>query len=107
MPEKLKKLFKDHFKEEVTDLTPLAAHGSNREYFRITNSNRSIIGSKNQDRLENEAFISFSKHFKSKGLAVPEIFAEKLDDNIYLQQDLGNETLFDYLLRVRKGKKDF
>jgi len=107
MPEKLKKLFKDHFKEEVTDLTPLAAHGSNREYFRITNSNRSIIGSKNQDRLENEAFISFSKHFKSKGLAVPEIFAEKLDDNIYLQQDLGNETLFDYLLRVRKGKKEF
>lgn len=107
MPEKLKKLFKAHFKEEVTDLTPLAAHGSNREYFRITNSNRSIIGSRNQDRLENEAFVSFSKHFKSKGLAVPEIFAENLDQNIYLQQDLGNETLFDYLLRVRKGKKEF
>ena len=107
MPENLKKLFKTHFKEDVKDLIPLPAHGSNREYFRLTNDNRSVIGAKNEDRLENDAFVSFSKHFHSKGFSVPEIYAEDLDQNIYLQQDLGDVTLFDYLLKTREGQKEF
>ncbi len=107
MPEKLKQLFETHFGEKVEDLSPLPAHGSNREYFRITNGKRSVIGAKNQDRLENDAFISFSKHFHSKGLTVPEIYAEDLSSDIYLQEDLGDVTLFDYLLKVREGQKDF
>jgi len=107
MSEDLKQLFEDHFKEKVQDLSPLAAHGSNREYFRLTSANRTVIGAKNHDRLENEAFVSFSKHFHSKGLAVPEIYAENLDRGIYLEQDLGDETLFDRLLSLRVGKKDF
>ncbi|MEA3286311.1 MAG: RNase adapter RapZ [Candidatus Marinimicrobia bacterium] len=107
MPENLKKLFEDHFKETPTEIKPLAAHGSNREYFRITSASRSVIGAKNMDRLENEAFIAFSNHFHAKDLAVPVIYAEDLDRHIYLQQDLGDVTLFDYLLKVRQGKPDF
>ncbi len=107
MSENLKKIFEDHFNETVTDIKPLAAHGSNREYFRITSDSRSVIGAKNEDRLENEAFIAFSRHFKAKNLAVPEIYAEDLDQQIYLQQDLGNTTLFDYLLKVRDGQQAF
>ncbi|NQV16844.1 phosphotransferase [bacterium] len=107
MPENLKKLFEDHFKEKVQDLSPLAAHGSNREYFRLTSASRSVIGAKNQDRLENEAFVSFSRHFRAQGLAVPEVYAEDLDQHIYLEQDLGDLTLFDYLLDVRQGQADF
>ncbi len=107
MPENLKKLFEDHFREEVKKLSPLAAHGSNREYFRITSASRSVIGAKNQDRLENEAFIAFSRHFKSKGLSVPEIYSEDLDKQIYLQQDLGDVTLFDHLLKSRDESKGF
>ncbi len=107
MPEKLKQLFETHFNEKVEDLSPLPAHGSNREYFRISNSDRSVIGAKNEDKLENDAFVSFSKHFHEKGLSVPEIYAEDLDKDIYLQQDLGDVTLFDYLLKVREGRKDF
>lgn len=107
MPEKLKKLFKKTFNEEIKTFNPLAAHGSNREYFRITSNARSVIGAKNQDKLENEAFIEFSKHFFKKGLAVPEIYAEDRENNIYLEEDLGDETLFDYLLRVRQSKTEF
>ena len=107
MPENLRNLFTNHFKEDVNDISPLPAHGSNREYFRMSNAQRSVIGAKNQDRLENDAFVSFSKHFQSKNLAVPEIYAEDLDKDIYLQQDLGDTTLFDYLLKVREGRKDF
>ncbi|MCF7825714.1 MAG: phosphotransferase [Candidatus Marinimicrobia bacterium] len=107
MPDKLKTLFEKHFKEDVIDLSPLPAHGSNREYFRLSNDQRSVIGAKNMDRLENDAFISFSRHFRSKGLDVPEIYAEDLDHHIYLQQDLGDITLFDYLRKVREGRKGF
>ncbi len=107
MPEKLRKLFEDHFKEKVVDLNPLPAHGSNREYFRLSNDKRSVIGAKNRDRLENDAFVSFSRHFLAKDLDVPEIYAEDLDQDIYLQQDLGDITLFDYLLEAREGRKDF
>jgi len=107
MPENLKKLFMKTFQEDIKDFSPLAAHGSNREYFRITSDSHSIIGAKNQDKLENEAFISFSKHFHGKGLSVPEIYAEDQENNIYLEQDLGDETLFDYLLKLRKSQKEF
>jgi len=107
MSEDLKHLFEEHFNEKVQDISPLAAHGSSREYFRLTSANRSVIGAKNQDRLENEAFVSFSKHFHSKDLAVPEIYAENLDRGIYLEQDLGDVTLFDHLLSMRAGKKEF
>ena len=107
MSEDLKQLFEDHFKEKVQDISPLVAHGSNREYFRLTSANRSVIGARNQDRLENEAFISFSKHFHSNDLTVPEIYAENLDRGIYLEQDLGDMTLFDHLLSLREGKKEF
>ena len=106
MSEDLKQLFEDHFKEKVQDISPLVAHGSNREYFRLTSANRSVIGARNQDRLENEAFISFSKHFHSNDLTVPEIYAENLDRGIYLEQDLGDMTLFDHLLSLREGKKN-
>ena len=107
MPEQLKKLFQSHFNEPVNELKALAAHGSNRKYYRIKSAERSVIGAVNKDRLENEAFVSFSKHFFSKGMAVPEIYAENLDKDIYLEEDLGNTTLFDRLLELRKGSKDF
>ena len=107
MTDQLKQLFEQTFQETVTDITPLAAHGSNRKYYRITSGARSVIGAENADRLENDAFISFSKDFHAKGLAVPEIYAEDLDQGIYLEQDLGDETLFDYLLKVRQGQAEF
>lgn len=107
MPDKLRGLFEDHFKEAVDELKPLPAHGSNREYFRLTNGHRSVIGAKNMDRLENEAFVSFSRHFRAKELNVPEIYAEDLDHHVYLQEDLGDTTLFDHLLEVREGRSEF
>lgn len=79
----------------------LPKSGSNREYYRIYSENQTFIGSYNEDLKENIAFLEFSKHFKSKGLNVPEIFAQNLDKHIYLQEDLGNETLFSLLSKIR------
>jgi aminoglycoside/choline kinase family phosphotransferase len=89
-------------------IEPLPAHGSAREYYRIFDGSRTAIGAFNEDRAENVAFLTFSKHFYNKGLTVPEIYLEDLENNIYLEQDLGDITLFSYLSeeRERKGFSD-
>src|SRR5207245_1363828 len=56
-------------------------------------------------REENAAFLSFSKHFRTHGLPVPEIYAEDLDQGAYLEEDLGDTTLFEFLSKNRKNEE--
>ncbi|MFQ5604402.1 MAG: phosphotransferase [bacterium] len=107
MHPKLVKLFESHFGEKVIDLAPLKSHGSNRKLFRIRSSVRSVIGADNADRDENAAFLDFSRHFFRLGLPVPEIYAEDLDAGIYLEEDLGDDTLFDLLIESWKVPSRF
>jgi aminoglycoside/choline kinase family phosphotransferase len=83
-------------------IEPLPAHGSAREYYRILDGSRTAIGTYNEDRAENIAFLEFSRHFHHAGLAVPEIYSEDLDKNIYLEEDLGDITLFSFLTEERE-----
>ena len=99
--ELLNDLFDRWCGETVISINKLPASGSPREYYRIDGTGSTVIGVINLDREENEAFIEFSRHFHSKGLAVPEIYLVDLDNNAYLQEDLGDLTLFDYLIQVR------
>jgi aminoglycoside/choline kinase family phosphotransferase len=95
-------LFENQFNEKVETFEMLPPSGSYREYCRLINKNRSVIGSLNNDVKENTAFLSFSNHFKNNGLPVPEVFAVSSDLKKYLQQDLGNETLFEFLSKTRE-----
>jgi len=54
-------------------------------------------------REENVAFLEFSRHFRRHGLPVPEIYGEDLGQGAYLEEDLGDTTLFDLLARNRTG----
>jgi len=63
--------------------------------------NSIAIGVFNPDPKENHAFLSFSKTFSALGLPVPEIYAEDHQNRIYLLQDLGDQTLYSFLKRVR------
>jgi len=87
--------------EKVTSVNKLPASGSPREYYRIKGTESAAIGVINPDREENEVFIEFSRHFRSKGLSVPEIYLVDLENNAYLQEDLGDITLFDHLVSLR------
>ncbi|MBN1638754.1 MAG: phosphotransferase [Ignavibacteriales bacterium] len=98
----LKKIFEKWASEKVIKFIPLPPSGSYREYYRIKSKTKTVIGAFNPDRKENIAFLIFSKHFYKKKLNVPQIYAEDLDNDIYLQEDLGDETLFSYLTRVYK-----
>jgi aminoglycoside/choline kinase family phosphotransferase len=91
----LGKLYKDTFNNEVTSFESLYPHGSDRKIIRLKSSDKSsIVGIYNENIPENLAFLSFSKHFKSSGLNVPEIFSVSPDNTSYLMEDLGDITLF-------------
>ncbi|MDP2336834.1 MAG: RNase adapter RapZ [Bacteroidota bacterium] len=95
-------LFESHFKEEVTFFEQLPASGSYREYARMKGAGHQVIGAYNQDIKENEAFLEFSAHFRNKNIPAPHIYAVSGDLRTYLQEDLGNTTLFDFLTITRE-----
>ncbi|MFO7524355.1 MAG: RNase adapter RapZ [Ignavibacteriaceae bacterium] len=98
----LKNLFREYFKSEAIHYDPLPPSGSYREYYRLKNDEVTSIGVYNNDRKENEAFISFTNQFTSKNLNVPKLYIENLNSEVYLLEDLGDETLFSRIVGLRK-----
>lgn len=105
--DRLARLFRRTFGRAPARIAVLGADGSSRRYFRLADGGRTVIGTANDDRRENVAFLSLSRHFRRHGLPVPEIFAEDLEQGVYLQQDLGDETLFSRVAKVRKEEGAF
>ncbi|HEX8277331.1 MAG TPA: phosphotransferase, partial [Segetibacter sp.] len=75
----------------------LPQSGSDRIYFRIYAGEKTYIATFNINIRENETFIYFSHHFKNACLPMPEIYAVNEEKTIYIQQDLGTESLLDKL----------
>ncbi|MDQ2178532.1 phosphotransferase [Marinifilum sp. D714] len=98
------RLFEKWAQDKVIETELLPQSGSYREYIRIIGEKRTVLGAYNADLKENHAFISFSKHFLSKNLPVPEIYHQDDENGLYLLQDLGKTTLFDYILNLRVGE---
>jgi aminoglycoside/choline kinase family phosphotransferase len=101
----LEKLFERHFCLPPTKIEPLHGQlgGSGRNILRLSAEGQSAIGVLYDVREENVAFIEFSKHFRRHGLPVPEIYAQDLGHGAYLEEDLGNTTLFEFLAETRRG----
>ena len=103
----LARLFERHFGSTVLRTQPLQGQlgGSGRLIIRLASERSSAIGILYSIREENDAFIEFSRHFRRQGLPVPEIYAENLDHGAYLEEDLGDTTLFDFLSSNRDGDR--
>jgi aminoglycoside/choline kinase family phosphotransferase len=103
----LNRLFEEHFGSPVTRVQPLQGElgGSGRQIIRITGATNAAIGIVYGVREENAAFLEFSRHFRKHGLPVPEIYGEDLDHGVYLEEDLGNTTLYEFLSKNRSGEK--
>ncbi len=101
----LKKLFEQHFHAPPTLVRPLQGElgGSGRKIIRLSNESASAIGVLYDVREENVAFLEFSRHFRRHGLPVPEIYGDAVEQGAYLEQDLGDVTLFDFLSANRDG----
>src|SRR5437762_13420574 len=101
----LKTLFQQHFHSPAEQVEPVQGQlgGSGRNIIRLTNGSHSAIGILYPVREENVAFLEFSKHFRRHGLPVPEIYEQALGEGAYLEQDLGDTTLFEFLSKNRAG----
>jgi aminoglycoside/choline kinase family phosphotransferase len=104
MSQSLAQLFLQATGKKVGSQVALTASGSNRRYYRITSMDGSVslIGVQGTSRDENKAFLEMAKHFKSQGLNVPEVKAVSDDEMAYVQEDLGDTLLFDYIADGRK-----
>ncbi len=80
-------------------ITRLPQSGSDRVYFRLIYPEGQVIGAYNPSREENDAFVGFSNHFRSKQLPVPEIYVYYPDEKVYFLEDLGDINLFTWLAR--------
>ncbi len=102
----LKNLFERHFQTPVEQIVPLQGElgGSGRKIIRLAAGKQSAIGILYGVREENIAFLEFSRHFRKYGLPVPEIYADDLSQGAYLEQDLGDTTLFEFLSKNRTGE---
>jgi aminoglycoside/choline kinase family phosphotransferase len=101
----LKDLFEQYFKAPVESVHSLQGQlsGSGRNVIRLAGGGHTAIAILYGVREENVAFLEFSRHFRRHGLPVPEIYAEDLSHGAYLEEDLGDVTLFDLLSNNRSG----
>ncbi len=102
----LKRLFEQHYRVPVERVQPLQGQlgGSGRAIVRLVGGGATAIGILYPVREENVAFLEFSRHFRRHGLPVPEIYAEELSQGAYLEEDLGDTTLFELLGENRAGE---
>lgn len=77
--------------------------GSARVIVRLSGQGNSAVGIHYGVAEENRAFVDFTRHFRSHGLPVPEIYAEDLTHGAYLEEDLGDTTLYQFLSARRNG----
>ncbi len=103
--ENLKQLYSVFSKDSDFSISALPSSGGNRRYYRIEGSKGCYIGVCGSDIKENRTFIAMAEHFKANGLPVPQIHAIADDFSCYIQQDLGNVSLFDAVAQGRKDKR--
>ena len=102
MKERLITLAEERFGRRPDAVLDLVADGSTRQYFRLVwDAERTVVGAIGPDRDENRAFLSFAGAFRTAGLPVPEIFAEDQGAGVWLEEDLGDTTLFKALSAAR------
>ncbi len=102
--EQLIQLYASYAGHQPADCQPLPASGSNRQYYRLTDTDgQTLIGCVGTSRDENHAFCYLTEHFTMRQLPVPQLLAKSADGLRYLQTDLGNFSLFDALKAGREA----
>ncbi len=93
----IQELFETFAGQPFDQISKLPESGSDRTYFRIHSNEATYIATHNLNIKENKTFINFSRHFKERGLPVPQVLAVNDDCTIYIQEDLGSRSLLNEL----------
>ena len=100
--ENLKDLYKKTFGGEPQSVVRLTGDGSNRVYYRMSGI-APAIGVVGTSLEENRAFIALSKAFGDAGVAAPGVISVSDSGLCYLQDDLGDATLYTSLADARSS----
>ncbi len=100
----LRQLFEHITGKEAAQQITITASGSNRKYYRLISEDEkiSLIGVVGTSLDENNAFLYMIEHFTKCGLNVPKLVGVSDDRMCYLQEDLGDTLLFDFIADGRK-----
>ncbi len=99
----IEELFEQYTHQKPTEIYELPSSGSNRRYFRVKGDGISLIGAAGTSVDENIAFVEIGRHFMLKGLAVPKVLCVNESNEFYLQEDLGDITLFNHVAQGRES----
>jgi RNase adapter protein RapZ len=79
--------------------TTIAQSGGDRQYYRVQCTEGNYIATYSDNLAENKTFFEWGNTFAQLHLPVPKVLAINAHQNIYLQQDLGQQCLLDLLLK--------
>lgn len=101
-PSILSRMAKDYTRKDVVSCEQLPLSGSHRRYYRLALADgQTLIGAFNDDIAENKAFFSYTDYFTRQQLPVPQLYVVAPDQQHYLQEDCGKQTLYDLLCAER------
>lgn len=87
------------------EVESLPQSGSSRKYFRLKTENGSYIATFTPDAEEGKCFVALAEVFKGAGRFVPSVLAVSSDGMMYIQEDLGERSLFSEL--GKNGSEDY
>lgn len=93
----LRCLFRNHYNIKDIIMSPISGSASDRLYFRMSAEDVTCIGTFVPDVVEGRSFVNLAARFLEYGIAVPKIIAVSPDFHCYLQEDLGDVSLFSCL----------
>jgi aminoglycoside/choline kinase family phosphotransferase len=82
---------------EPQNIEKIPQSGSDRVYFKVQSETETVIATYNLNVKENQSFIYFTNHFHQLGLAVPEVYITNEQQTVYLQKNVGSESLLERL----------
>ena len=103
MAKDIKDLYKSAFGRSPQSVVRLTGDGSNRVYYRLSSSDGSVIGAMGTSSDENRAFVALAHAFEKSGVPAPKVLAVSGDDLCYLQEDLGDDSLYSSLKSAREA----
>ncbi len=104
-PTILRQLAEKYYQSPCIKMEKIPQSGSVRIYCRLLFDGKpSLMGVYNEDVAENHAFFAYTRFFKKQGVNVPQLFDIHENEQYYLLSDLGDETLYSFLLQHRDGQ---
>lgn len=90
--------------KSIDSISGLKADASERKIYRLFVDGKSVVGVYNENKEENLAFINFTDTFIRMGFNVPRILNVSDDKLFYIEDDLGDKTLYKLIINSRNDE---